>query len=984
MEEITMKEKDVISLNLNDVSEVKKDTEDKITLQLFCNEFNITQFNLLNDFIIEPLKRCINKKQNDFDFEIDDSLFSFRNSGDGQLSRIIRGTHSPKLINNYFNIILAPSISQDLYSHGLYAYTDYPFLKEIEKRWRQFIQDNHVPDSKIKDFFLKIEKIIEKESYNFFTVHEVNVNLIDYVKYIYNTNNTISYKGNELIIYQLSVSTIAAFIWPIWEACIKPEKRREKYTKQLYTLIRLLFPDISPSNEIESEDELEQADRLLTEAINEINKYNYNSAGKILCKLILTYKKSLTASGSMQYALELLDECRQNDFKELPKWLNSYDEIKSFGETNITHENNIIPNLRHASSEKAGFYYIKCSNTDIYNLIIQTTPENWKELSCANSPNENNNCTLSSILNSDIIIKNSIRIIFADDNFDTNINEALNALNILKLSKYYSPKADDEHLNNIEIVIRCEQEVVTPILDTACSILYDLKNDPYKTLFDDRMGKPEHYNPIKIHILDEKKRTADLLYANYPLFYPMTTLKVREQIDKFTNHCNKHNRADFMKYNLVIVSDNKDIDYTMWLIREAFELLQHINTSVPIKSKIIILSPYANEITNKTTSVCPGLAFCSKHINGDNIKATGRQKIDIDDLAFPIIEYYKIDMNSSELNKYVEDLTTSRNISYYIVDSSSDLNAIQIGIRIRKTLIRKSITTKKLSNYSPNSTIIAIRCTNPIYSNMAHQLIVPKETERDNLWFNDYRLITFGSINDIFSWDELTGGVLEFMSFCMHRQYSTPSGKKCDFSKPAPDKTRWTYYNRMYNRDSSYSAAVSLPYRLFEANVYLESWEWSFFEKDTLWSEKNRKLLATRFYNIKASLKKNLCKWEHNRFCCYLLSRGWLPAYPDEVTYYMRNGVKRHTLQIAQLHPCLCSWDGLKNNLYETLHSAYLGPEDSFGKYYKKDATFESFSSKDMEYFQDIDNDNINQTADLLNASPYHELERDQNNDITR
>lgn len=124
------------------------------------------------------------------------------------------------------------------------------------------------------------------------------------------------------------------------------------------------------------------------------------------------------------------------------------------------------------------------------------------------------------------------------------------------------------------------------------------------------------------------------------------------------------------------------------------------------------------------------MLFCSKNINGDKIITTKRQEIAIEDIIFPEIEYCKIDMNSSELNRYVEKFTNSKDISYYIVDSSSDLNAIQVGTRIRKILIGKYIRTKTLSNYSPDSEIIAIRCTNPVYSNIAQQLIVPKETER--------------------------------------------------------------------------------------------------------------------------------------------------------------------------------------------------------------------------------------------------------------
>lgn len=129
--------------------------------------------------------------------------------------------------------------------------------------------------------------------------------------------------------------------------------------------------------------------------------------------------------------------------------------------------------------------------------------------------------------------------------------------------------------------------------------------------------------------------------------------------------------------------------------------------------------------------------------------------------------------------------------------------------------------------------------------------------------------------------------------------------------------------------------------------------------------------LAINFSKINDSEKKLLCRWEHNRFCCYLLSRGWLPANSDEVKYYMRNGVQRHTLQIARLHPCLCSWDSLKFDLYDTLHAAYMGPIDAYGKHYdsRKNPIFEDFND-DNTHFQKIDEDNIRQTGDILNANP--------------
>lgn len=951
---------------------MKKKADDRINLKLFTVSFKITQCDLFNNFILKPLKKCLDEKN--IKIEEQKEMFQYdKGRGDAKLSRIINGEITPRVISKYLEIMLTPNISRDTYSHDLYSYTDYPFLKEVEKSWALFFENNseQLPniDPLLEELYGKIENMN-----GYFTINEVKISIIDYLKFINNNDKQIINEDRELILYQLSVWTIIAFVWHMWEECIKLKRGNTEYNKQLYELTRLLFPVISLSDENEIEDELKQANILLSDAIREIKENKYKSAGKMLCNLIAKYKESLVSSETMQDVLRLLDECRQRGFSDLPDWLSSYEEIKIFGTTNFVHENRIIPDFDNEFSENGGFYYLKCSNSDIYNMIEKTKPDNWEDLSTTELINKDKEDIVSSILNSNIIMKNDIRLIFAEDDFEKNISDALNTINILKYSKYYNPKADDEHCTNIEMIIRCEQEVATPIIDTACSILYD---------FDMNSSEMNCYNPIKIHILDEKKRTADLLYTNYPLFYPLTTLRVRKQIDDFRNS-QETDKVKMMKYNLVIVSDNKDIDYTVWLIREAFELLQCRESSLAVKSKIMLLSPYAEEIANKVTTLCPGFAFCSKNINGDKIITTKRQEIAIEDIIFPEIEYCKIDMNSSELNRYVEKFTNSKDISYYIVDSSSDLNAIQVGTRIRKILIGKYIRTKTLSNYSPDSEIIAIRCTNPVYSNIAQQLIVPKETERDNLWFNDYRLITFGSLNEIFSWNQLTGGILELMSFCMHRQYSTPSGMKCDFSESPNNKTNWTYYNRMYNRDASYSAAMSLPYRLFEADIYLETWEWSFFEKDTLWSKKNRKLLADRFSKLEESVKKNLCIWEHNRFCCYLLSRGWLPAYPDEVTFYMKNGVKRHTLQIAQLHPCLCSWDSLKMDLYETLHSAYLGPSNDYEKHYKRDERFESYSSDDFEYFQNIDNDNINQTGDILKADFCNELQLDKKYEISR
>ena len=236
----------------------------------------------------------------------------------------------------------------------------------------------------------------------------------------------------------------------MWEECIKLKRGNTEYKKQLYELTRLLFPVIALSDENEIEDELKQANILLSDAIREIKENKYKSAGKMLCNLIAKYKESLVSSETMQDVLRLLDECRQRGFSDLPDWLSSYEEIKIFGTTNFVHENRIIPDFDNEFSENGGFYYLKCSNSDIYNMIEKTKPDNWEELSTTELINKDKEDIVSSILNSNIIMKNDIRLIFAEDDFEKNISDALNTINILKYSKYYNPKADDEHCTNIE------------------------------------------------------------------------------------------------------------------------------------------------------------------------------------------------------------------------------------------------------------------------------------------------------------------------------------------------------------------------------------------------------------------------------------------------------------------------------------------------------------------------------------------------------
>ena len=781
----------------------------------------------------------------------------------------------------------------------------------------------------------------------------------------------------DFFIYKLSVFFTIALTWPVWEKCsdVHASRLHTTNTGKNYTdigrhrvllknLTKLLFSVQQPETADENtpdEYSSSNADQLYEDAAALLeNRQDHEAAGELLVEIIYHYS-CLASKETLKNTYELLRVCRSRGF-HTPKWLGSPDDINEeaakYGSAQtLVHE--IKPQRKRAHSRESGFYYIKCSNQDISYWINATLPENWKPLA---DELEQAVQKLHSAANTELPfekiewLSNNLRFIFAEDDFDENVNDALSLLEKFRLLTVKGG-AQPEQWGKIEIVIRCEQEKVSPLLDTACSFFGQTDDD----------GNPVFQkNPIRIHLLDDAKRSADLLYARHPLFYPLTLPKNRDNTDE-------------RNFNLVIVSDHADITHAVWLIRQAFWLLPH--NRITVSSKITVLSPNYKEIALMVTSLCPGL---SQFLTCEGLTSDSGKKdaVHIDDISFPHIECYNLRLNTGDLETFVETEVGNDSLLYYVIDASSDFEAINLGTRIREISIRTAIRKKHLNYYTSDETVIAVRCGSSDYANLTRQLIVPKEQEHDNRWFNDYKLISYGSIKDLYSWDELTGGAIEFMSKCMHLQYCTAPGETYDYTSEAPESSVWSYYQRFYNRNSSYAAAMSMPYRLFEANVLLRPSEWILSDSNAYWSEENRKILADRFeLAAKNGIDDSLYQWEHSRFCCYLLSTGWLPASPEQVRYYMNHGVSRHTLQIARLHPCLCSWNALEE-LYDLLHQAYMGTENDYGKYTHNDK-FIKFAEDDPYYFQGLDVDNILQTADMLRAMPLpvRRMQREQEHD---
>jgi len=579
----------------------------------------------------------------------------------------------------------------------------------------------------------------------------------------------------------------------------------------------------------------------------------------------------------------------------------------------------------------AGIYTINSdSGSSVCDWIINTAPPFWKK-TVSDSPES----TLVSNINQ--------RIFLVNDNYNINLRDTINILDRIKtsVSKSVTKISDWKYL---ELFIRCNETEITPLLDTALSYFTE----------DNDIASQSELALVKIYLIDEAKRSASFLFAQHPHFYPLTLAR--------------NNTDGPQCIHVILATDNINLKYSEWLIKEAFWTLPRTDQNVI--SKISIISPHATELCHSITSQCPGLASLSL-LNGKVENTELDITAAINDINFPVIEYINTSFSSQALQMELENVWNPNEFLYYIVDSSSDTKGINLAIRIREHAIRKSVLTGHSSNYSKYNSIIAVRCFDPDISGLTRELIVPKEKEHGKQWFNDYNLITFGSKESIYSWDQLNGGIIETVSQCIHLQYcnASPDNSSCNTALTS-------YFKRLYNHDSSFGAAVSIPYRLYEAGVIPENW---FIQNDEAWwNETVRNELGSSYKKLikgNTSLIEKLARYEHMRWCCFQLTRGWLPVDSSRVIQYISSGVNRHVLQIAKLHPCLCSWNDLIDLHRQLSVTAMRKINWSDYKQFRSfdeikpylDKRFIAYYSFEEDYslFQQIDNKNIKQT-DLI------------------
>jgi len=855
------------------------------------------------------------------------------NPSKGRLSELINGNNpglSGKLLEQLARTTKDTESGQDFSS------ANYPYLEKAKDIWKNHIESLPTEEQRLST----VVHNLCKAEYSIRISDDNNNIIFDLSKKLKEINN----KKYDLT-YRLAVLSILATTWQQWDNLRNVKSRKNKIF--LLQLTKLIFPipdtavtQNTPAVSIGTNDDVTI---LYHNAIALFKKGDYKKSAEFFAEIVtehLTAPYKILANSYASlikcYGISSIDIHTIGTKEELRRWALHY------GSNDIQPRSHEI-RQQPQKSKVAGcglYLFNRLDNSKETEQIIQwienTSPDGWKSPLDWDFGIVNDLDSLAFKLS-----ETPIRFILINNDYSQNLEDALLILDDVKTYQH-SDKWSPSICENIEIIIRCPEDYATSMLDTACSFL------------------DKECPPVKIYLIDEKKRSADYLFAQHPLFYPLTFSFNKDRLESAES-------------TLIIVSDNKDIQYTSWLIRDAFWMLPH--SSPKMHSKIIVLSPYASAIATELVAECPGLSAFASIVNqqsGEKEDLKTPTKIDINDISFPKMEFHPIATNVRAFQTTIRDIIKEDIFPYFVIDSNSDLMAVTLGKKIRETLIRGAVTAHQLGNYSSDCTVIAIRTQNPDFAGLTQDLIVPKETEHDALFFSDYKLITFGSIKDIFSWDQLTGGTIEFISQCMHLQYCSQADDY-DFKKEPSQEDIWSYYHRLYNRSSSFAAAMSLPYRLFEAGISPLRWVIS-NDYDIYWEESSRQILANDFSKlladetIKNEMINRLARYEHTRWCCYMLSMGWIPADKNQTAHYINNGVDRHTLQIAKMHPCICSWTDLKL-LYNELHFLYNGATDVYGKP-KIDERYIAFQDEDAEKFQKIDLNNIKQTADILKAKP--------------
>ncbi|MCF0260744.1 MAG: hypothetical protein HUJ54_12875 [Erysipelotrichaceae bacterium] len=443
------------------------------------------------------------------------------------------------------------------------SYQNYKGLRNVELFWTNVISKTEDSGNKLK----QLKSIVDEYYENFDAFSErwnlevsgtkeekpFNVDLLKKLKEIQHKPEDWKGTDDQYAVYLISVFSIIAATWPLWDkyGVDAPDHATDKdefIKNQLHDLSRLLFPQSKENSSDPAAPKANPVD-LIADADALFSIGEYSKCWDLLNSIIRNYW-SYTSKVSQAKLFTLLDSCH-GKVNKLPAGYGSLKQFKNdltkYGQIFMGKKNpEILPKIQPSESISSGRYCLTCDNPEISRWIRRTSPENWSEFELSDSSLDllssspdnwgqlEDDPDFKKNIESDL--SSNLRFIFAEEDEQENIQSALRLMECLRLltQKYQS---DPSSWGQIELVVRCTQELAVPLMDAASSFLDEQGEDELPIFIN---------NPIRIHILDEKKRAADLLYAMHPLFYPLTF--------------EPENNSSF---HLMIISDQEDIDHEL-------------------------------------------------------------------------------------------------------------------------------------------------------------------------------------------------------------------------------------------------------------------------------------------------------------------------------------------------------------------------------------------------------------------------------------
>ena len=548
----------------------------------------------------------------------------------------------------------------------------------------------------------------------------------------------------------------------------------------------------------------------------------------------------------------------------------------------------------------------KSSRTLNQNIIVSGCKDVIESLKSSLKPSEWNMMLISESPDSKSLIREKM-IDYLEDNF----NPHRNAKDYPERSVFVFAESDENvnlrntlHLldrlynvyNNILVTSNDENDERLLRLMRSFDIYLSADYETASTMIDASVADMGDKVYFKIHICDTNKLLSEQLLYRAPLFIPSIRGKDNPNVVTFGS-------SDFI-YNF---------------IREATASTYMDKYPVTISA----IDKDISKVENKFKQNCGGICSVAlKHMISPCFFSYDLSRADLDDIASCRLKKYGDD--ERKINEVI------KNGNYFVVDVGSDMENVMFAKNLRTWLLRGDKEFKRIP-------FIAVRCRDSVNAYWISRLH-SGGGRQDPHWYNDYDFYIFGMMNDIYP-HEITDATIEKIALGVHLSYAdNPTEREIA-----------RFWQSSYRRDSSCATAVGLVYRLFDAGICLNNYRdyhrINFSRMASLADSYEKKLKAD------SKLACELAKAEQARWNCFMLSRGWLPATPEEVNKYAEAlNYSSHRYDLCKLHPYILDWEDIGD-----------GEDSCCAKIKKtiptasspKDATVQSINST-FKFFRDI------------------------------